>query len=113
MYKPSRRGGPRYKSNRKESQDTDMDCSTSSQLSPVSKMGSEMSQIDRMPDLASLTPNELFDRSLASMNALLSPAPLQADLSMAPDFLWNPPNVESPSDMGGPLVRIYTSEKEM
>lgn len=90
-----------------------MDRSTSSQLSPVSGMGSETSQIDGTSNFANLNSSELFGRRLASMNALLSPASLQPDLSMAPDFLWDPQTSQSPSSTDGPLVRVYTSEREM
>lgn len=72
-----------------------------------------MSQTDALPDLSNLTPSQLFDRSLASMNALLSPVPLLPDLSMAPEFLWDPQIAERSSDTDGPLVRVYTSEREM
>lgn len=90
-----------------------MDRSTSSQLSPVSRIGSEFSQIEALPTLSNLTPSQLFDRSLASMNALLSPVPLPPDLSMAPEFLWDPQMAEPSSDTDGPSVRVYTSEREM
>lgn len=114
IYRPSRRGGPRYKGeSSKESSDADVNHTALSQLSPMSGLGSEPQQLNGTPTFTNSDNRHKFDRGLESINALLSPIPLQPDLAMDPNFTWGSNSMESLGNPNGHLLRIYVSETEM
>ncbi|OOO13806.1 hypothetical protein OAory_01024010 [Aspergillus oryzae] len=115
FYRPSRRGGPRRSTkNDKEVRRMSVSRSSISSSHPsTSGTAVDLPQCSSVPGTGDTNSAQETDPSLRNIIGLLTPFSGEQSLSVDPGLLWGPQDTEPPSEIENPVLRVYTSEKDI
>ncbi|KAE8316133.1 hypothetical protein BDV41DRAFT_562399 [Aspergillus transmontanensis] len=110
-----RRGGPRRSTkNDKEVQRMSVSRSSISSSHPsTSGTVVNIPQCSSVPGTGDTSSAQETDPSLRHIIGLLTPFSGEQSLSVDPGLLWGPQDTEPPSEIENPVLRVYTSERDI